>query len=34
MLCELLITKLSLTIYISALYEATTVSIDVVTQPM
>ena len=32
--CQLLITKLSVTIYISALYKPTTVSIDVITQWM
>ena len=32
--CQLLITKLSVTIYISALYKPTIVSIDVITLPM
>jgi len=33
-LCQLLITKLSVTIYFSALYKSTIVSIDDITQPM
>jgi hypothetical protein len=33
-LCQLLITKLSVTIYVSALYKQTFVSIDDITQPM
>jgi len=32
--CQLLITKLSVTIYVFAMYKVTIISIDVITQPM